>query len=165
MNQMKQFKQDRRSPDSLLILLLLCIFALCSLVLVIFGANIYNSISEQRTSSFQLTTPLSYTSSKVRAADGADSIRLEEKEGATALILTTIDGGEPCETWIYTYDNNLCEIYVGQGASFSLSDGSPILRDCSLDYTLENGLLTMTSTDSEGKTMEMTVAAGGDSYE
>lgn len=151
MYKQSKLNEKHRSLDFIFILLLLCVFAFTSLLLIIFGANVYKGVADKMDQNFQLRTPLSYISTKVRQYDASGAIWLEEKENTTALVLETVDRGQPCQTWIYEYDNALCEVYIDKGANFALSDGIAMIPSHGLDLSLsETGLLKVRAYNENG---------------
>jgi hypothetical protein len=137
---------------------LLCIFAFSSLVTVILAANTYSSINDAAAANFQHRTPLSYISTKVRQADEANSIKVLQKEGIDILVLQDKQNGEINETWIYEYQGNLCEIYVGKGADFSLADGLAIIPSYGLALSLSNNKLQIDCLDQQGQKRSLTLS-------
>jgi hypothetical protein len=167
MKQSIKFNLNHKPLDFIFILSLLCIFAIGSLLVVVLGANIYKEITSSMDSNFQFRTPLSYISTKVRQNDDYQSVRVEEKEGTDALVLSRTDGGEICETWIYEYDQSLCEVYITKGTSFQLADGIAMIPSYGLEISLENNLLKLQAKDQQGMARSLTISLrtqqGGDS--
>ena len=165
-----KYHQEHRVPDTLFILLLLCLFAACSLFFAVLGADAYNEINQRRETTFQRSTPLSYLATKVRQADSPQAVRMEEKDGVTALVLSEEDGGELLETWVYEYDGFLWEICISPDTQFALSDGTALLESRGLAFTLEQELgqpktLTLSVEDEEGLPSRLTQVLRGDNHE
>ncbi|MDF3002781.1 MAG: hypothetical protein K0Q48_2900, partial [Bacillota bacterium] len=119
--------REHISLDFLFILALLCLFSFGSLMAVVMGANTYMKIKDSSDSAFELRTPLSYISMKVRQHDEINSVAVVQKEGINALVLEGLDGEELCQTWIYEYKGNLCEVYLEKDTAFELENGMAIL--------------------------------------
>lgn len=148
-----------KSLDSFFILLLLCIFAFGSLFVVIFSIDAYQNISDKMNNNFKQITPLSYVASKVRQSDTSDSIKLEDKEGLTALVIKSEDNNEICETWIYNYDGYIYEIYISEGTEFSLSDGNAIFENNKIEFSIiNNNLLSIYIYNEDNISMNLTLA-------
>ncbi|WP_165445152.1 DUF4860 domain-containing protein [Bacilliculturomica massiliensis] len=156
-----QRRKEYRSPDTLCILLLLCVFAFSALMMAVFGANAYTRISTQKELHFQRTTPLFYIAGKVRQTGAPAAVRQDQCGGVPALVFTSDDGGEPCETWIYEYDGSLYELYIDAGAEFEPADGTPILDSDGLSFHLDGGRLTLTAAGQNGQRSEMTLTLRG----
>lgn len=153
--------------DFIFILALLCVFSFGALITVVLGSNTYRNIKEDTDSNYELRTPLSYISTKIRQNDSVDSIRIIQKEGTDALVLETVDNGETCQTWIYEYQGSLCEVYVESGTSFQLEDGLAMIPSSGLEFDLKNGLLKVSAKDHLGETRSLSLSfrtdQGGDS--
>lgn len=158
MKEKSKFYQGHKPLGSVFALILLCIFAVGSLLLVVLGANVYKNISQNVDSNFQFRTTLSYITTKVRQNDDMNSIKVVEKQGASALVLESFDGVEASETWIYEYEGSLCEVYVSKGTEFSLEDGLAIIPSYGLEMVLEEDILTITVADHEGNTDSLSIA-------
>ncbi len=160
-------KVSRTSLDFIFILGLLCVFAFGALIAVILGSNTYQNIKENMDSNYELRTPISYISTKVRQYDSVDSIQIIQKEGTDVLVLETVDNGEVCQTWIYEHNGSLCEVYLEKGTSFQLDDGLAIIPSSGLAFELEGNLLEIRATDRRGKALSLSLSfrtkQGGDS--
>lgn len=160
-------KTSHASLDFIFILSLLCVFAFGALAAVILGANTYRNIKEDMDSNYELRTPLSYISTKVRQNDSVDSIRIIQKEGTDALVLETVDNDELCQTWIYEYQDFLYEVYLEKDTPFQLKDGLAIIPSSGLEFTLKDNLLTIRAGDHRGESRSLSLSfrteQGGDS--
>lgn len=150
--------RDRLSVDFIFILALLCVFAFGSLMSVILGSNAYKDINADMTSNFEFRTPLSYIASKVRQGDAVNAVRIVQKDGVEALVLSTDDGGVPCETWIYEYDDHLYEVYITKDTAFALADGIEMIPSYGLDFETAGKLLHITAGDAAGKMHTLTLS-------
>lgn len=158
MEQNQQNMDARHDSSTVYILSLLVIFALGALMMVLYGANSYHHIQQETRASDQKRIPLAYIASKVRQYDQEGCLTIAKKQGNRVLVLETIDGGLPCETWIYTYQGDLYEMYVDKGAQFDLSQGEIIIPQCRLDMSLEQGLLTLVAYDEQGNSQQLCLA-------
>ncbi|QOX63386.1 DUF4860 domain-containing protein [Anoxybacterium hadale] len=150
--------KEHVSLDFLFILALLCLFSFGSLMAVVMGANTYMKIKDASDSAFELRTPLSYISMKVRQHDEINSVAVVQKEGINTLVLEGLDGEELCQTWIYEYQGNLCEVYLEKDTAFKLEDGMAILPSHGLTLEMLNGILTVEAEDHNGKTQRLTLS-------
>lgn len=167
MNEKVKFYQGHKPLGSVFALILLCVFALGSLLLVVLGANVYKNISQNVDSNFQLRTTLSYITTKVRQNDDINAIKIIEKEGVSVLVLESFDGIEASETWIYEHQGSLCEVYIAKGTEFRLEDGLAIIPSHGLEMSMKEDILTITASDNMGNTETLSIAPrtyqGGDS--
>lgn len=150
--------RQRISVDFIFILILLCIFAFGSLVSVVLASDNYQEINEQTDSNFEFRTTLSYIASKVRQGDALDAVRIEEKDGVSALVLAVDDDGQPCETWIYEYDDHLYELYIAVGTPFELQDGIEMIPSYGLSFEAEDNLLHITAGDGQENLRTLTLS-------
>ncbi|WP_027399648.1 DUF4860 domain-containing protein [Anaerovorax odorimutans] len=161
-----KFNYNHRSVELILILILLCIFSFTCLLLVSFGSNIYKEITKEMDSNFQLRTPLSYISTKIRQYDAEDAIWLEEKDGITALVLESDDAGELCQTWLYEYKGYLYELYIEKGTNFNLDDGIAIIPSYGLKLSMANqDSIYIRSYDSNKKSMRLLLSLRSGKHE
>lgn len=153
-----KISKKNRSLDSFFILALLCMFAVGVLLTVIFCVNAYKSVREKMDYNFNQITPLSYIASKVRQFDTSDAIRLDEKDGTSALVIKTLDGDEICETWIYNYEGYIYEIYIDEKSDFSLSDGIAIFENNRIEFSIDdNKVLTVYNYGKDEIPMKLTL--------
>lgn len=153
-----RLNREHLSLDFLFILALLCLFSFGSLMAVVMGANTYMKIKDASDSSFELRTPLSYIGMKVRQHDETNAISALQKDGANALVLEVLDGDELCETWIYEYEGNLCEVYLEKDTAFDLKDGIAILPSRGLTFEMAEDKLTIKAEDHNGKMQTLTLS-------
>ncbi len=142
--------------DLFFIIILLSAFAISALIIVMIGARVYQNVTAEMQSNFDLRIPLSYISTKVKQHDAKEAVQLLTKENTDVLVLSSTDQQVSYETWIYTYDQQLYEIMVKKGQQFSLADGLAILPLEGLDLKMEQSkLLQITSYNKEGATLEL----------
>lgn len=153
-----RLKIGHTSLDFIFILALLCVFAFGALMAVILGSNTYKEIKDNMDSNYELRTPLSYISTKIRQHDDADSIQIITKEGTDALVLESLDAGVLCQTWIYEYNDSLYEVYLDKGTEFNLEDGIAIVPSYGLAFDLENNLLKVEASDHQGNTRSLSLS-------
>lgn len=137
--------------DFLFTIALFCAFAATSLIVVVIGANVYQSTVRGMNESYALRTSLSYVTQKVRQNDGAGEIRLGELEGIPALVLEdSFDSGD-YQTWIYYDDGWLRELFTRANAKITPADGQPVLQLAGFEMEQDqSGMLTFTVRDEEG---------------
>lgn len=153
-----KISKKNKSFDSFFILALLCMFAVGVLLTVIFCVNAYKSVREKMDYNFNQITPLSYIATKVRQFDASDAIRLDQKDGTSALVIKTLDGDEVCETWIYNYEGYIYEIYIDEKSDFSLSDGIAIFENSRIEFSIDdNKALTVYNYGKDEIPMKLTL--------
>lgn len=144
-------KAQKRSIDSLTALVLFGVFAACVLMVLLTGAEAYRRLTERNRDSFAERTCLQYVATKIRQAESGDKIYIEDLGEFEALCIPETIGERVFVTRIYCYDGWLREVFTSAGAECKPSDGEKIIQVEALDFELENGLLTITQEDKDGK--------------
>lgn len=109
--------------------LLLLIFVLCSLFTILIGSRVYANIYARNDEAFYTSTALGYISNKVRQADRTGCVAIRQIDGCDVLVLTSDYDGILYETWIYTKDGALRELYSEQDSGLTTDDGLEVM-DC-----------------------------------
>ena len=137
------------------VFVLLGLFALMSILLVLYGAQMYRktvAVSEENNAQRVLT---SYIRSMVRAEDSADSVRIEEQDGVSVIAMHEEISGTPYVTRIYTWDGALYEQFTAADRPFVPQFGTKILEADAMVPVIEDGVLSVSMKDKDGK--EITV--------
>lgn len=146
-------KTASHSTDIIFILGLVCLFGICSLVVVLFGGRVYKNIVESSTYTAQRRTAFSYLSNKIRSADGQD-IELAEENGLQVLRLTEkLESGE-YQTYFYYYDGALRELTLAAGDDFVPESGETVTEASGLSFTREGSLLRYTLSIENDESLE-----------
>lgn len=135
-----------QGADLLFSMLLLLVFILCSVFTILIGSRVYENIRARNNSSFYSDTAVSYVTNKVRQSDRAGSVEVRDTDGCRVLALSyTSPDGIVYETWIYTLDGSLKELYSEKDSGLTVADGLDIMECAPLDFNLdeESGLLTL----------------------
>ncbi len=136
--------------NRLLALLLFAIYAVCILLVLLTGANLYKKLTLKNQNSYAQRTAIQYFTTRVRQNDKADAIDVCQFGEADALILKEQIQGKEYETLIYCYDGYLREIFSSSVKTFSPKDGNIIIEMKSLILEKENGTIYAEITDQEG---------------
>lgn len=138
----------RHKLDLIFIVALTGVFFLCSIVLIVLGADFYRSTVSGSQDAFQIRTASLYFTQKIHQSGRPDSVSLISMEqGGKALVLKDGD----YETWIFLSDGQLKEATVKQGTAVTESFGQPVLSLRSLKFLpLKENLLRITATSPEG---------------
>ena len=155
-----RFKPKEHVIDLLFSLALFCVFAASSLLVVLIGANVYQNTVNGMDSNNSLRTSLSYINTKVRQNDNANGIQvLQTETGTTALVLEQTLGEKVYQTWIYTQDNSLKEVFVEKGNKVPFESGQKImdLSELHIEQKQDNLYLVQT-VDASGKKAQMLFA-------
>lgn len=143
---MKQ-KPIQHHIDALAALLLFGVFAACVLAVLLTGADAYRRLTVRDQAAFDRRTGAQYITTKVRQADSAGSVAVEDVDGVQALIL---DAQAEYITYIYQYDGWLWELYTWCGEPMVPGDGRQLVEAERFELSLEEGLLTVRLTTAQG---------------
>lgn len=124
---MNNKKQSQHMVDALFVLILFCFFAVCALMLITLGSNIYQKTVNHMNSNYSSRTSFAYVSEKIRQKDTAGSVSVKEFGDSSALVLTEYIEDLAYETWIYTDQGYLKELFCKQGTSLEPSAGQNIM--------------------------------------
>lgn len=106
--------QNSGRTELLFSMLLLFVFLLCSIFTVLIGSRVYENIRARDNESFYRDTALSYVVNKVRQADETGAVEVRDEGDTSVLVLTSQINGSLYETWIYTLDGTLRELFTPQ---------------------------------------------------
>lgn len=154
---MMRTRQNKRKADTLLVLLLFGVFAVCILVVLLTGADAYKRLSQRDQISYDERTASQYLATRVRQADRLGGVEIDSFQGVDALILTEAIEGEAYETRVYCYDGYLRELFTSADGDFYPEDGEKILAAHGLTLSREGRVLTAELTDTEGQVRQMTL--------
>lgn len=134
-------KAKERTIESLGALLVFTAFTISVLLVLLAGAKAYRAVTEADEAAYTARTAAQYIATRVRQADSAGTLRVEEMEGVSVLVIGEEIEGELYETWVYLYDGSLTELYAAPEAGLGLADGAPILPAGELTFALTGGVL------------------------
>lgn len=153
----KRSRQQEHATDLLFILSLFCVFAASAVLVITFGANVYQSTVERMEDNYTARVSLSYIANQVRQHDQQESIMLTSWEGTEALVLA--DGPDSgYATFIYYYDGALRELYCDRYEPLGAADGLAIIELADCQMTLQDELLQIQTVDTSGKSSSLTLA-------
>ena len=147
--------ERKRKTDLLLVLLLFGVFAVCILSVLLTGADAYRRLAERDGASYDSRTASQYLATRVRQADVAGAVEIEDFHGVDALVFTEEIKGELYKTRVYCRGGYLRELFATAGGEFLPEDGEKILEAEGLEIVLEGRVLTADLTDAEGKTQQV----------
>lgn len=132
------------SMDFLFSMILFLIFILCSVFTILIGSRVYSNIRARNDAAFYSDTALSYITNKVRQADRSGCVKQRTIDDCDVLVLTSDYDGILYETWIYTKDGSLLELYSEKNSGLTVEAGLPIMESGPISFTMEeaaNGAL------------------------
>ena len=125
---MKKNVKQQHLIDILFLLSLFCVFAISSVILILFGADIYQKTVSQMDNNYTTRTSIAYLTEKIRQSDSADSIVISQYDGTDVLMLTTDIDGTTYATSLYEYDGYLYELFSRTDIELPLDAGQPVME-------------------------------------
>lgn len=140
------------SIDFIFSMLLFLVFILCSVFTILIGSRVYSNIRARNDAAFYSDTALSFITNKVRQSDRADSVEVRSIDGESVLVLSSDYSGVLYETWVYTKDGVLLELFSERGSGLSTEDGLPIMECPPVLFTMDrtaNGEMLVITLEGE----------------
>ena len=143
--------------------LLLFVSLTASVLLVLLqGADIYQTIAERNHTYYQKRTLAQYITTRIHQNDASGSIAIGDfhaadshsLSGDTLYLLEEIDGRSLC-TRIYCWDSYLCELFSDVSSQMKPSSGQKILAMENISFKLDQNLLTVLIEYIDGSTDTM----------
>lgn len=148
-------EEKRNKADGLIVLLLFAVFAVCVLLLLLTGANIYQKVTRADQANYERRTGVQYLTTRIRQADVQGGLRAGKFEENDALILTEEIAGEIYETFVYCYDGYIRELFASPDSGLSPKDGDKILKACSMQVWEKDGMLKIEILSADGSCQEI----------
>lgn len=143
--------RKKHMVDMLFPVALFLVLAASSLFLVILAANVYRKSVSREECNYESRTCLSYVTEKIRQRDEKGSVEAGTFEGLPCLILRQTFGEQPYVTYLYSYEGQLCELFIQEGASMHAADGQKILEVHDFNITeQEKGIFKISCSDENG---------------
>lgn len=146
--------------SSLFMLALFAVIVMLSLILVVFGSNVYRAIEQGRTADNVARAGTAYIISRVESVDAADALSRRAGPEGDMLILAENVSGQTYETRLYLSDGELCEEYALAGAPVDTENATAIVASDVFDFSYSRGLLTVT-TSSGTQCVALQTSQGG----
>lgn len=150
-------RQNKRKADSLFVLLLFGVFAVCILSVLLTGADAYRKLSQRDRQSYAQRTATQYLATRVRQADRMGDVSIRSFDGQDTLVFTEIIDSMEYETLVYCYDGYLRELFVAAGGDFSPQDGEKVLEAQRLTIRQDGRLLVLELTSPTGQPQSLTL--------
>lgn len=149
--------QKQHPAQTLAVLAVLLLLALCLLAVLLSGAKTTRRLTERGQNAADSRTAAQYLATRVRQADAAGVLTLETFGDGDALCIRE-DG---CQTLVYCYDGWLRELFTAEDGDFAPEDGERLLKAENLTASMENGCLTLSITaGGTPETAELWIRSG-----
>lgn len=150
-------RENKRRADTLLVLLLFGVFAVCVLLVLLTGADTYQRLSQRDQKGYDERTASQYLATRVRQADQLGGVEVASFEGIDTLILKEEIEGDVYETRVYCYDGYLRELFTAADGDFFPEDGEKILAAGDLTLSHDGRILTIDLLDGNGQLRQITL--------
>ena len=134
-------KKQKFKVTSLIVLTIFCIFAICTMTVLLTGAQVYESLADRSQEQFEQRTVARYITTRVRQSDVANELKVAEFGGQSALVFRELIEGNYYDTYVYCYNGYVRELFVSAEGSFGPEDGEKVLKVESLDFALDGTIL------------------------
>lgn len=153
---MKEAWKFQKLTD-LMALLTFAVFAVCVLLVLLTGADVYQNLTATGESLYDCRTAAQYITTRVRQADADDGIFVEDFDGQDALVLRESVNGQTYLTRVYCYDGYLWELFTAEGGEFSPEDGEKLLEAADFSVTMDGQQISVTVSLPDGSVQELTL--------
>lgn len=144
-------KQRESKVTGLLVLVVFTVFALCILMVLLTGAKCYESLVHRGEENYEYRTAAQYLATRVRQADAAEGLSVENFAGQSTLMLRQEIDGEYYLTRIYCYEGSLRELFTTESGSFSPEDGEVLMELSALSFEKTDNSLSAHMTMADGR--------------
>ncbi len=141
------------------------LFVTLAVSVILFAARIYERNVRSASENFQTNAAISYVTEKIHASDDDGAVTVGTFDGRDAIILAEEINGARYLTYIYQYDDHLCELFTAAGNELSPSAGSHIMTASAFSAEMESPhLISFSITDETGQSVSAKTAiqSGGD---
>lgn len=122
-----------------LALTVFAVFAVCLLLVLLTGARVYRNLVQTGQESYTDRTAAMYLTTRVRQSQ---TLTVEDFGGCQALTIREEIDGDTYLTRVYWHEGHLRELFSGENAELSPEDGEKVMEAESLNFSMEDGLLT-----------------------
>lgn len=155
---MMKERNRKLNVDTLLVLVLFGVFALCALAAVLQGARIYRGLTQRGQESYNERTAAQYISARLHHADCEASVAVANTGSVSCLEFTETIDGEEYITRVYCYEGYIRELFSASSLEFRPWDGECIIPAREVSFSLENGLVKTEIVDENGDRLEVFTA-------
>ena len=158
-----RIRQKNHSIDTLFSFLLLLIFCLFTLMLSGMGSAVYRNGTAHLNENYTSRTAVAYVSEKVRQHDETGAVFMSSVEELPALAFRdTIDEADYI-TYVYFYDNALCELMIPEDRIPEAAMGTHIvvLSSLSIEPLPGTDLLSVSAVGEEGNELSGLIHVSG----
>ena len=148
-------RKIRFKVTNLIVLTVFCIFAVCTMAVLLTGAEVYGRLADRTQMQFDQRTAARYITTRVRQSDVAGDIRVEDFGGYSSLVFQEQIEGQLYETRIYCYEGYVRELFVSAEGVFLPEDGEKVLKAKDLEFVWDGNILTVYITLNDQKNQKI----------
>ncbi|MBR6328257.1 MAG: DUF4860 domain-containing protein [Lachnospiraceae bacterium] len=128
-------------------------FAISSIMVVYFGAKVYESVTDGMNRNFTARTAVSYITEKLRQRDSEGTADITSIDGVNAITLIKKTGDNLETTYIFSDDGYLKEVTIKGDEKPTIEDGNPIMELYSFNVKeVAEGIYYVIIVDRDGNT-------------
>jgi hypothetical protein len=143
---------------------MICLFAFCSMFLLLTGLSVYRELRQGSDSVFGSTVAYSYLHTKLSQSNTEGAISLREEEGTQVLVISNPNQGEnPYETRIYFFGGKLCELFTPASEPFDPALGTTITALLYCSFSIDGSLFEADMMTVEEESIHMAFGLVGGS--
>lgn len=146
--------ESRFQTEKILPLVLFAILAVCAVLVLLTGAGVYKRLTGRGQEAFKNRTVPLYIATKVRQADRAGAVIVEQWNGTDILRLEEQIDGKGYVTRIHCHEGIVRELYSAEEVPFDPAAGEKITAASEVRFSLEEGCLTVKVTREDGTVTE-----------
>lgn len=143
----------------LMALLTFAVFAVCVLLVLLSGADVYRRLTEEGEAQYVRRTAVQYITTRIRQAE---TVEIADFHGLDTLQFRETVNGREYLTRVYCHDGSLRELFTPASGQFLPEDGEKLLNAEALSLSLEEGLLQVVITLPDGSTQTLQLQQKGD---
>ena len=155
---MKKSMARSHALGGVFVFALLGTFAVMGVLLIMLGAQAYNTVVTSAQMSSNERILRSYPLNKVRMNDNVDALEIRQIEGVDVLTITQDYDGDMYETYVYCYDGWLRELFMAQEEEFYLEDGDELIEAQYFRPKIENGMMSFEIGTADGENYQAKLA-------
>ncbi|MBQ9979724.1 MAG: DUF4860 domain-containing protein [Oscillospiraceae bacterium] len=146
------------------VILVFCVFAVSVLSVLLSGAGAYRRLTERDRLSYDSRTCIQMVATKVRQAPAPDCVMLSDYGDGNGIVISQIIDGREYWDRIYCHDGWLMELFAASHGDFNPEDGEKLVKARGMWVSEDDGMLTITIVDGNGKTahQRLSIRGGGE---
>ena len=148
-------RMKKSNLSFLLVLLVLTVFMVSTLLVLLTGADVVQSITERDEQNYEKRTVLQYIATRVRQADEAGMVAVQTSAEGDKLVLTKEIDGLLFDTTVYCHNGYLCEHFCASGYAPGAEFGEKILPAESFCVKDHGEYLELEITFADGQTRSL----------